>query len=91
MSPSDRDTPATPPATTLLRALDALPVWSGLNPFFLDCGTTTAMFAPTESFYFEIPDAPLPSLGGSVAGHLILEAFAPANDHLPLCLEDSLL
>ncbi len=76
------------PTIRLNAALTDAGSWTGPCAFYFECGAMTAMFAPTDDFFFDIPDAPLPSLGGTVAGHLILEAFAAANDRLPNPLED---
>jgi hypothetical protein len=63
--------------------LAATAEWSIPGPFYLEYRNTTVMFAPDTHFYFEIPDAPLPSLGGEVAGDLILAGASTANDRLP--------
>jgi hypothetical protein len=61
------------------------------DPFFFEYATTTLMFAPETDFFFEIPDAPLASLGGHVDGTTLLTASPAANDPLPFPAEDSLL
>lgn len=61
------------------------------EPFYFEYCNICMMFDPTSDFLFEIPDMPLPSLGGHVDGHLILAAYSAANDRLPHPLEDSLL
>ena len=61
------------------------------TPFFFEYKNVTVMFAPGFDFLSEIPDMPLPSLGGEVSGHLILAGTIAANDRLPFPSEESLL
>lgn len=70
--------------------LDAAGDWDQAEPFYFEYRNITVLFAPDTHFFFEIPDAPLPSLGGDVAGDLILAACTAANDRLPIPMEDSL-
>lgn len=65
--------------------------WNCAEPFYFEYKNTMLMFAPETHFFFDIPDAPLPSLGGAVSGDLILAGQSAANDRLPTPLpEDSL-
>jgi hypothetical protein len=61
------------------------------GPFYFEYRDCMAMFAPETHFFFDIPDSPLPSLGGAVDGTVILAGCKAANDPLPAPREDSLL
>lgn len=65
--------------------------FTGCEPFYFEYKNVMLMFAPDTHFFFEIPDAPLPSLGGLVPSDLILAGQTAANDRLPAAqAEDSL-
>jgi len=71
--------------------LEAARDWNGFEPFYFEYKNIMIMFAPDTHFFFDIPEAPLPSLGGDVPGDLILAGQSAANDRLPPPLtEDSL-
>lgn len=61
------------------------------EPFYFEYRNITMMFAPESDFLFEIPDMPLPSIGGDVPGAMILAAYPAVNDRLPSHMEESLL
>jgi hypothetical protein len=53
------------------------------GPFYFEYKDCMVMSAPETHFFYDIPDAPLPSLGGCVDGKEILAGTTPANDTLP--------
>ena len=87
LNPADRKVVS----SIINEVLAASAEFTNSEPFYFECRNTMVMFAPETHFFFDIPDAPLPSLGGYFPDELILAGQTAANDRLPSPKTDTTL